>query len=128
MLEAMPLTRNGKVDRKALPEWEIYGEKGRYVAPRNEVEEIVSGIWSEVLGVREVGVEDNFFELGGHSLLATQVVANIRQILQVDIPLEKLFSYVTVAELSEFLITNQNKPGQIEKAAKIAKEVLVAAD
>src|SRR6185369_628201 len=82
-LSALPLTGNGKLDRKALPAPEgVDEEQARgYVAPRDAVEEIIAGLWEEVLGVERVGVEDNFFELGGHSLLATQVVSRIRDLL-----------------------------------------------
>src|SRR5207244_10213852 len=78
-LPSLPLTPSGKVDRKALPE---PGESARatdYVAPRTQVEESVAAIWSELLGVEQVGVFDDFFALGGHSLLATQVVIRIRR-------------------------------------------------
>jgi amino acid adenylation domain-containing protein len=79
-LEAIPRTPHGKIDRNALPapDRSRPGLEGSYAAPRTSVEEILSGIWSQVLGVERVGIHDNFFELGGHSLLATQVVSRVR--------------------------------------------------
>src|SRR5258708_34710583 len=80
-MEELPLTGNGKVDRRGLPEPEGVGrEGGEYVGPRTEGEERLCGIWAGVLGGERVGVEDNFLELGGHSLLATQVVSKIRRV------------------------------------------------
>ena len=77
MLEHMPLTNNGKIDRHALPEPETLRPElvDRYVAPRTEVERQLTDIWSAVLGVERIGVNDDFFELGGHSLLATQLIS-----------------------------------------------------
>ena len=102
MMRSFPLTPNGKVDRRALPAPEQMrrDREKSYVAPRNAVEEIVAGIWSQVLRVERVGVEDDFFELGGHSLLATQVVSRIRQAFQVEVPLQRVFESPTVAGLS----------------------------
>ena len=72
-----------------------------YVAPRNEVEEMISEVWQELLGIDCVGVHDNFFtQLGGHSLLATQVASRLRQLFQVELPLRRLFEAPTVAELA----------------------------
>jgi amino acid adenylation domain-containing protein len=98
-LPGLPLTPNGKVDRKALPAPEHPTSAAAHVAPRNATEEILAGIWAEVLKVERVGVHDNFFELGGHSLLATQVISRVRQALSVELPLSEIFAAQTIAEL-----------------------------
>ncbi|BAY78557.1 amino acid adenylation [Nostoc linckia NIES-25] len=102
ILEALPLSANRKLDRRALPVPDLHNQlSDRYVAPRNPIEEILSGIWAQVLKVERVGIHDNFFELGGHSLLATQLVSRVRSSLKVELPLRSLFAAPTIAELSQ---------------------------
>ncbi|HEX6902709.1 MAG TPA: amino acid adenylation domain-containing protein, partial [Thermoanaerobaculia bacterium] len=100
-VDSLPLTSTGKVDRRALPEpqWGSPVAEGAQ-APRTPVEEMVAGIWSELLGLERVGVETSFFELGGHSLLATRLMSRVRQSFGVELPLRRLFERSTVAALA----------------------------
>ncbi|MDZ7269872.1 MAG: amino acid adenylation domain-containing protein [candidate division KSB1 bacterium] len=102
-LAALPLTPNGKVDRRALPapDRTLCQPEEDFIAPRTPVEEILAGIWSQVLRVGKVGAFDNFFDLGGHSLLATQVVSRVRDVLRVELPLRDIFEFPTLAGLAE---------------------------
>ncbi|HEY7769023.1 amino acid adenylation domain-containing protein [Longimicrobium sp.] len=99
-MDALPVNPNGKLDRKALPEPVFTGDDENYVAPRTPVEEVLAGIWAEVLGLERLGVHDGFFELGGHSLLATRVVSRVREVFSVELPLRAFFEGPTVAELA----------------------------
>lgn len=109
MLDAMPLTPNGKVDRQALsvPDHVQPALERAYVAPRTPMEKVLTEIWAEVLGLQQVGVHDNFFELGGHSLLATQVLSRLRGACQVELSLRSLFDAPTVAHLAEHVMMMQ---------------------
>jgi amino acid adenylation domain-containing protein len=102
LMEGLPLTPNGKLDRKALPapDFNTFGEEF-FTAPRTQIEEVLSGIWANVLGVEKLSIHDNFFELGGHSLMATRLISRVRNELQVEVPLSKLFESPTVARLAE---------------------------
>ena len=102
ILESLPLTHNGKVDRRALPALDLYNESSdKYMAPRTPVEETLAQMWSQMLGLEKVGIHDNFFELGGHSLLATQAVSRIRDRFKVQLPLPEFFKAATIAELAQ---------------------------
>ena len=108
-LTRMPLTLNGKIDYRALPELrESKQRQGEYVAPRTVVEEVVADIWANLLGLPKVSVHDNFFELGGHSLIATQVMVRVQKTTGVELPLRALFENPTVAQFA----------AQIEKALR----------
>jgi amino acid adenylation domain-containing protein len=103
VLDRLPRLPNGKLDRRSLPAPDAGGgePEAGFVAPRGPLEELLAGIWSEVLGVERVGVEDDFFtELGGHSLLATQVMSRLRERLRIDLPLRSLFDAPTVSGLA----------------------------
>jgi len=113
-LPELPLTANGKVDRQALERMAEPApgtpEREALDAPRTQVEELIAGIWAEVLGVERVGIHDDFFNLGGHSLLATRVVSRIVDTLHVDLPLSTFFEAPTVAGLAERLFGAGGRP------------------
>jgi len=102
LLDAFPLSPNGKINRKALPPPE-YKAAQDYVAPRTPIEEVVAGIWAEVLRLPQIGVNDEFSALGGDSLLATQVTSRIRKACRVQLSLRALFERPTVAGLAAFI-------------------------
>ncbi|HKH61041.1 MAG TPA: amino acid adenylation domain-containing protein [Flavitalea sp.] len=101
-LQSLPLTSNGKIDRKLLPNPNTSELLvNNYIAPRNEVETAIAAIWSDLLSIEQVGVLDNFFQLGGHSLLAMRVVSAIRKKLEVEVAVRDLFLYPTVQALAK---------------------------
>ncbi|MFT3774598.1 MAG: condensation domain-containing protein [Minicystis sp.] len=104
LLEALPLTPSGKVDRKALPAPDLSEMAEEYAEPRDVAEEQLCAVFAEVLRVPRVGIHDNFFDLGGHSLLATQVVSRLRSQLGVDLPVRSVMEYPTVAALAEEIV------------------------
>ncbi len=101
VLEAMPISANGKLDRKLLPEPNLTELTKQYVAPRTDTEVVLVKIWQEVLGVESIGVEDNFFELGGHSLLATRLASRVAKQFAVELPLRNFFETTNVADLAK---------------------------
>ncbi|HEY9401515.1 MAG TPA: amino acid adenylation domain-containing protein, partial [Pyrinomonadaceae bacterium] len=106
-LESLPLMPNGKLDRRALPAPELseLATDDSFVFARTPVEEVLEGIWSEVLKARRVSTNANFFELGGHSLLATQVASRLREAFGVEVPLSRLFESPTISELAAHVET-----------------------
>lgn len=106
-LDTMPLTANGKIDRRALPKPDRsqrnLGE--RSIAPHTRTEKAIATIWAEILGVEQVGVNENFFELGGHSLLAMRVISRLSEVFQITLPLRSLFDAPTVDSLTQYIET-----------------------
>ncbi|HVR98125.1 MAG TPA: amino acid adenylation domain-containing protein [Thermoanaerobaculia bacterium] len=102
VMEALPLNASGKVEVRALPEPDrsSAGERDGYVAPGTPTEEVLAGLWEQVLNVARVGIHDSFFELGGYSLLATKIVARVRETFSVELPLSAVFETSTVAEMA----------------------------
>jgi acyl carrier protein len=103
-VERFPVNSNGKVDRRKLPspEEQVVPAKIR-ILPRNQIEQKLHAIWSEVLGKNEIGVEENFFDLGGHSLIATQAISRTCRAFGQEVPLRQLFDHPTIASFAEAL-------------------------
>jgi amino acid adenylation domain-containing protein len=113
VIEALPLTATGKLDRRALARIEPQegmGGDGLFVAPRTPAEELLATIWIEVLGVPRVGANQDFFELGGHSLLATQVASRIREAFGVDLPLRRIFEASTLSAMAAAVLDVEGEP------------------
>jgi acyl carrier protein len=118
-LEQMPLTANGKVDRRALPKpsFENLQPTQSFVGPRNETEQALTAIWTELLNIETIGMNDEFFELGGHSLLAIRALSRIRDVFKVEIPLTVMFSASTIAKLAT-AVTDAQRAAQNTTAVK----------
>jgi len=121
-LKQMPLNRNGKIDRKGLPEPDGSINTGvLYEAPRNELEEKLVSIWQEVLKVERVGINDSFFELGGHSLKATAMIASVHKKINVEVPLKQIFKAPTIKALGEYIRKQEASIYQeIERAVSLS--------
>ncbi|HKI00340.1 MAG TPA: amino acid adenylation domain-containing protein [Thermoanaerobaculia bacterium] len=122
-LPALPLSPSGKLDRRALPapDGSAFGSGAGAAAPRTPVEELLAGLWSELLEVERVGIHDNFFQLGGHSLLAARLAARLRQSLRVDLPLRALFEAPTVAGLAA-LVESAQRVEALPPLAAVSRE------
>ncbi|MBB4814892.1 amino acid adenylation domain-containing protein/non-ribosomal peptide synthase protein (TIGR01720 family) [Pseudomonas rhodesiae] len=124
LLEQMPLSPNGKLDRKALPKADASLMAREYVAPQSELEQQVAAIWAEVLHVQRVGLHDNFFELGGHSLLATQVVVRLRERLHAEFDVKSIFTAPTLADFSAYVAAQQTNNSPVQDALAKSLEAL----
>ncbi len=113
-LPALPLTANGKVDRKALPAPDRQRAEEDFTAPRTPVETGLAAIWAGILGLANVGAEDNFFDLGGHSLLATRMLAAVREAFQVELPLRLLFERPILEELARAIEAARDETAAVE--------------
>jgi NRPS condensation-like uncharacterized protein/acyl carrier protein len=125
VLEALPLTSNGKLDRRNLPAPD--GSRSNlepvYVAPSTPTEKRLADIWAETLGIKQVGIHDNFFQLGGHSLRAIQILARVRAALNVEVPLRTLFQTPTIAGLAAFISTKLSSPvPQVEPIKPVSRQ------
>jgi amino acid adenylation domain-containing protein/non-ribosomal peptide synthase protein (TIGR01720 family) len=121
-LESMPLTPNGKVDRRALPDFDGIRPdlEASYASPRTRLERIIASVWQEVLGVDKVGINDNFFDLGGHSLLLIQANSELERLLSRELSPMDLFEYPTISSLAKFL-DQQPEPETFEEDEQVQK-------
>ena len=130
LLDKLPLTAHGKVDRNQLPAPESVGQHAAYVAPRTPTEETLAAMWSDVLNIERVGVDDNFFDLGGHSLLATRIIARANQTFQIELPMHKLLEMPTVAGLAtvvdDTLLETARVLAELEQLSDEEAEALLA--
>ncbi|ASS74684.1 hypothetical protein CIG75_06660 [Tumebacillus algifaecis] len=129
-VDHFPLSPNGKLDRKALPQPQVDEAvyERDYVAPQNDLEDLLAGIWREILGLPKVGTKSNFFELGGQSLHAMQMIGRVRELFQIEVPVTKLFSVTTIGGLAELLCEYEQKPGQAEAIARLRKRLANMSD
>ncbi|SCL14534.1 amino acid adenylation domain-containing protein [Micromonospora nigra] len=127
-LTALPLTDNGKVDRNALPAPRWTDPQAERVAPRDPLEQVLAGIWQEVLRVEGIGVHDDFFRLGGHSLLGAQALSRIAATLETEVPIRVLFEAPTIATMAGALRTAEPVAGQVDAVAALRQEVADLSD
>jgi tyrocidine synthetase III len=120
LLEKIPLTSNGKADRKALEVLHVNTQTQTYKAPSTPIEQTLANIWQEVLGTEQIGVHDNFFEAGGHSLRAVQIVSRIHRELGVKIELREIFAHPTIESLA--ILVNQQTTAAYEQIHPIAEQ------
>jgi len=126
-LPALPLTPNGKIDRRALPEPDFTSPE-RWLGPRDAVEEVLAGIWQEVLAKPRVGVRDDFFRIGGHSLLAAKVLARVRETFAIDVPIHRMFATPTIEGIAAALAELQSTPDEVATIARLRVEVAGMSD
>ena len=125
VMDSLPLTGNGKIDRRSLPGPENNQAEATnaYVAPGSAVERVLAGIWGETLARETVGIRDDFFVIGGHSLAAMRVISSIRYIFKVELPISKIFEFPTIEDLGHALESAESTPGQMEKIARVVERI-----
>jgi len=125
LLESLPLSPNGKLDRAALPApgGRRDGVQAQFIAPETALERVLATLWSSLLRVERVGLNDDFFALGGHSLLATQIVSRIRETLKIELPLAAFFETPTLSGLKRALLQREARPGLMEEIAALRLKV-----
>jgi len=128
--DSLPLTPTGKVDRRALMAVDLdkIDQEIIFVAPRSSVEELVAKIWATVLKLNRIGVNNNFFDLGGYSLLAIQIVSQIRELFDIDLPLRVVFEAPTVAEMAAVITEHQGKAFAKEELSRVLDELELMSD
>lgn len=125
LMAQLPLTRNGKLDRRALPapDLTLAAPEREFVAPQPGVETLLADIWAAVLGLERVSREANFFDLGGHSLLAMQVVARVQERFEIEFPLRRLFGALTLADLAGLIVQEQIEQSSDDEVSQILSEL-----
>ena len=125
VLDSVPLTASGKIDRRALPPATKLRHtiSGAFTAATTALEKVLANLWSEIIGIDEVGIHDDFFELGGDSIAAAQIVSEVNHIFPLKQPLKILFLTPTVAQLVGFVLTNEPHPGESEKIANVLMKI-----
>jgi acyl carrier protein len=119
LLTKLPLTPNGKIDRARLPSPKLTQPQLRkHIAPKTAAEQMLAGIWSEVLGIPEIGIDDNFFERGGDSLMLVRVQSVINERLHKDIPVTIFFRYPTIRALSSYLAEGQKTDSLVQSTSR----------
>jgi acyl carrier protein len=123
-VDVLPLTSNGKVDRKTLAAMEVSRPeaKHKHIAPKSSIEKEIAAVWEQVLKMDGVGIHDNFFDLGGHSLLMAQVHSRLQEIFKKDLPLIKLLEHPTVSSLAKYLGEEQKEPVSFDQNLDRAKK------
>jgi len=125
LLERLPLTPSGKIDRRNLHVFSAARSSLAvpYVAPQTPLQEVLVGIWQEVLGVTSVGIHDNFFLRGGHSLLAMQVIGHLNSVFPLELPPQAIFKAPTVASLANWMIEHETSPDQVVAIAELRQAI-----
>lgn len=124
-LASLPITSNGKIDRRALPVPDPLGSEKTeaFLAPATPAEEVLAGLWAQILQREHIGIDDNFFALGGHSLLAAQVVSWVRDLFQIELPLRTLFEKPTINELLAEITSLLGSRAIVEEVARVIQEI-----